>query len=140
MPDQGRGILFACNLNSIRSPMAEALARKMLGERIKIASCGVYQGGEDPFLPEILAEEGIDITGRESQCFAEMSAEEFGVVIALTPEAADAARDHFADSQIEFWDVPNPTDEHGSRERLLDAYRTTRQALKKRIAARFGGV
>ena len=41
MADLPGSVLFACDHNAIRSPMAEALAKKMLGSRLYIQSVGV---------------------------------------------------------------------------------------------------
>ncbi|MGY3611621.1 arsenate reductase/protein-tyrosine-phosphatase family protein, partial [Bradyrhizobium sp. Lot11] len=41
-------ILFMCGLNSIRSPMAEAIARSILPANTYIRSVGVRAGERDP--------------------------------------------------------------------------------------------
>ena len=134
---QVRSILFACNMNSIRSPMAEALARAALGPRIRIESCGVYEGILDPFAAEVLEEIDVPRPERAPQDFAKVDAEDFDVVVTLTGEAAAEARRSGA--KVEFWDTENPTDVRGDREAVLDAYRGVRDALREKIGARFGG-
>lgn len=74
--------LFVCTGNTCRSPMAEALFRKMLSERLQcaeedlvdrgfvVASAGLAAAQGSPPSPEsvqILAERGIDLQGHESQ-------------------------------------------------------------------------
>ncbi|MGV6801365.1 MAG: arsenate-mycothiol transferase ArsC [bacterium] len=132
-----RGILFACNMNSIRSPMAEILARRVIDPKIAVASCGVYEGGQDPFIPQILNEVGLAGETLKPQTFAWIDPQAFDLVIALTPEAADAAKGYFEPEQIEFWDIPNPTDLYGNRDQILDAYRQARDILQKHIKERF---
>ena len=132
-----RSILFACNMNSVRSPMAEALARRMLTGRVRIESCGVFEGILDPFVAEVLTEAGLPAPERAPQDFAKVRPEDFDLVVALTPEAAAEARQLGA--RVEFWDTENPTETRGSREDLMAAYRSVRDALAKRIQARFGG-
>ena len=34
-------VLFACNFNRVRSPMAEALLKRALGDRVYVDSCGL---------------------------------------------------------------------------------------------------
>ena len=34
-------VLFACNYNRVRSPMAEGLLRRMVGDSIFVDSCGL---------------------------------------------------------------------------------------------------
>ena len=132
-----RSILFACNMNSVRSPMAEALGRAALGPRVRVESCGVYAGILDPFAAQALTEAGLAAPSREPREFAEVRPEAFDLVIALTPEAAAEARRLGA--RVEFWDTENPTETRGTRDDLLEAYRGVRDQLAARIRARFGG-
>ena len=132
-----KGILFSCNMNSVRSPMAEALARSMLGPGIIIASAGVYEGGLDPFIEAVMQEIGISVNDHEPREFSAVDPLDYDLVVALTPEAAEEAVKFFDLSQIEFWDTPNPTDVRGNREQIMEAYRAARDNLKKRIAERF---
>ena len=41
-------VLFCCTLNSIRSPMAEAIMKSLHGRRIYIDSAGVREGETEP--------------------------------------------------------------------------------------------
>ena len=133
-----KGVLFACNMNSIRSPMAEALARHILrSSRLVVASAGVYQGGLDPFVEAILAEVNIPMTEHEPQEFSAIDPLDYDLVVALTPQAAEEAFKYFPQDQIELWETPNPTDVRGSRDQIMQAYREARDSLKKRISARF---
>ena len=135
MPGAVRSILFACNMNSVRSPMAEALARDLLGPDVRIESCGVYEGVLDPLAAEVLEEAGLGKPTRAPQDFAKIAPADFDVVIALTGEAAGQARRTGAEP--EFWETENPTRTRGDREAVLDAYRGVRDALRARIKARF---
>jgi hypothetical protein len=40
--------------------------------------------------------------------------------------------------EIEYWPIMDPTLATGSREAVLEAYRATREDLRRRILARFG--
>ena len=137
MVTPGRGILFTCNMNSVRSPMAEALARHMMGPSVTIHSAGVYEGGLDPFVEAILAEQGLSTNDHEPKDFQAVDPLDYQVVIALTPKSAEEALKYFAADQIEFWDIPNPTDIRGNRDQMMDAYREARDILKTRIFERF---
>ena len=132
-----KSVLFACNMNSVRSPMAEALAQAALGPRVRVESCGVYEGILDPFAAQVLEEAGLGAPERQPRAFEAIRPERFDLVVALTPEAAAAARRLGA--RVEFWDTENPTEARGDREALLQAYRDVRDQLAQRIRARFGG-
>ena len=60
-------LLFACSENSVRSPMAEALAKRLYGQASYIDSVGVQPGELDSFAAAVLDEIGIDLQiGRAS--------------------------------------------------------------------------
>lgn len=130
-----RRLLFACSMNSVRSPMAEALAKSLLGDTVRVESCGVYEGILDPYVARVLEEIGIPIPTRDPQSFSAVDIEGFDVVVALTPEAAAEARRLGA--PVEYWETDNPTDIRGDDAAVIAAYRTCRDGLRQQIVARF---
>lgn len=131
-----RRLLFACNMNSVRSPMAEALARQLVGEDWVVESCGVYAGILDPFVARVLEEIDVPVPTRDPQTFSKMDLDKWDLVVALTPEAAAEARR--LGGRVEFWETANPTDIRGNDEVMMDAYRATRDQLSARIRQAFG--
>lgn len=134
-------VLFACNLNKVRSPMAAALMRRLSGEATFVESCGLKPGEDvDPFAAAVMEEIGLDISGHRPKGFDALEDDSFDVVISLTPEAqhrsVELARGRAVD--IEYWPVNDPTLSEGSREQRLEAYRRTRDELAQRLAERFG--
>ncbi len=132
-----RSVLFVCNMNAVRSPMAAALLRARAGEGRLVDSAGVYEGWLDPFVQAVMQEEEISLDDHEPKAMKKIDMSGFEVVIALTQEAAGEARRFVPAERIEIWDLPNPSDERGDREEVLAAYRAVRDALKTRIAERF---
>lgn len=132
-----QSILFACNMNSVRSPMAAALLRARAGARLQVDSAGVHEGGLDPFVEIVLNEIGAPLTGHQPKPMRKLDLSKFDVVIVLTPEAAAEARQFLPRERIEFWDIENPSDVYGGREEILAAYRSVRDALRKRLGERF---
>lgn len=143
-------VLFACNFNRVRSPMAEALLKRLAGDRIFVDSCGLKRPPEgfvdpalthevDPLTAEVMAEVGCDLTGYKVKTFDELQDDSFDLVISLTPEAqhraVEMARGRAA--EIEYWPIHDPTLTEGSREARLEAYRLVRDSLAQRIARRF---
>jgi protein-tyrosine-phosphatase len=124
-------ILFACNMNSVRSPMAEAVARHLLPSAVKVASCGVYEGAPDPFVADALLAGGYGPPAERSRSFASCDVQKFDLVIALTHEAATEARKLHSD--VRFWDVENPTDTYGSEADLKAAYGRLRDQLAELV-------
>lgn len=139
-----QAVLFACNLNSVRSPMAAGLARQLLGKTIYVASAGVQKGEVDPFAVSAMDELGIDISRHKPHTFEELEDLEgfnFDLIVTLTPAAhhksLDLTRTVAAD--VEYWPIPDPTAAEGSREQKLEAYREVRDQMMQRIRQRFSG-
>ena len=137
-------VLFACGFNSVRSPMAAALFKQMLGRQIYVASAGVRKQELDPFAVAVMEEVGIDISKHRPMTFEELDDWEglnVDLIVSLSPEAHHKALDltRMAAADVEYWPTPDPTAAEGSREQRLDAYRAVRDQLTGRIKARFGG-
>jgi protein-tyrosine-phosphatase len=138
-------VLFACNFNRVRSPMAEALLKRAFGDRIFVDSCGLKldpaldDGGVDPFVEAVMAELSCDLSGHRPKTFDQLEDDSFDLVISLTPEsqhrAVEMTRGRAA--LIEYWPTFDPTQSEGSREARLAAYRDVRDALAARISERF---
>lgn len=132
-----KSVLFACNMNSVRSPMAAALLRLEGGEAAAVDSAGVYEGGLDPFVEIVMRELGASLASHEPKTLAQTDLSGFDVVIALTPEAAVEARRFLPDQSIEYWEIENPSETRGSRDAIIDAYRRAREDILAKLRARF---
>lgn len=133
-------VLFACNHNAIRSPVAEALTRHFFGHKIYAESVGVRAGQLSPFAVAVLEEIGIDISKHKARRFEDLEEPAFDLVISLTPEAQHKAVDlAFAlNCGVEYWPTFDPSLVEGSREVTMDAFRALRDDLSRRIRERFG--
>jgi protein-tyrosine-phosphatase len=134
-------ILFVCNLNRVRSPVAAALARKLYGPAVRVESCGLEPSGEiDPMAAAVMLEVGVDLMSHRAQDFADVARQSFAVLVALSPEVRGPVQASGAASgaQVEYWPTPDPTLEEGSREMRLEAYRAMRLDLEARLVDRFG--
>jgi protein-tyrosine-phosphatase len=134
-------VLFACGLNAVRSPMAEAIARHYFGKSIYVQSAGVRKGELDPFAVAALDEIGISVAKHKPRTLEELAEWEglnFDLIITLAPEAHHAALDltRTVAADVEYWPTPDPTVVQGSREQMLDAYRAVRDGLVDRICKR----
>ncbi|MEM9277723.1 MAG: hypothetical protein AAGA76_04050 [Pseudomonadota bacterium] len=128
-----------CNMNQIRSPMAEFLTRDIFGSSVYAQSAGIYKGDEDGFMQAVMKERGIDVSAHEPETLNELNDHFVDLVITLTDQADDYTRDFFSNEavEIEFWPVENPSVAIGRREEVLATYRKTREDLEKRIRERF---
>lgn len=134
-------VLFACTMNAVRSPMASAILSHLAGRRCYAVSAGVRRGAPDPFVNEVMAEIGIDVSHHAPTTIAELHDTSFDLIVSLSPEAHHQALEltrTFA-VDVEYW----PTFDasmmigQGNREQVLGAYRGVRDGLFRRIKQRF---
>jgi protein-tyrosine-phosphatase len=139
---QPLAILFACGLNSVRSPIAAGLFSQLFGRSVYVGSAGVRKAELDPFAVAVMAEIGVDISRHKPITFEELDELEglnFDLIVSLSPEAHHRALELTRTSavDVEYWPTVDPTDVDGSREQRLDAYRAVRDQLLQRIRQRF---
>ena len=145
MPPQPRpplAVLFACGLNSVRSPIAAALFGQIFGRGVYVGSAGVRKGELDPFAVAVMAEIGLDISRHKPLTFEELDEWEglnFDLIVTLAPEAHHRALELTRTTavDVEYWPTADPTTIEGSREQQLEAYRDVRDHILARIRQRF---
>ena len=132
-------VLFACTMNAVRSPMAAAMMRHLLGHFVYVESAGAKAGELDPLAIEVMEEIGIEISGHKPRRFEDLEDSSFDLVITLSPEAQHKAMEltRTAATKVEYWATHDPTAVEGSREQRLAAYRAVRDGLMRRLRARF---
>ena len=135
-------ILFACTMNTVRSPMAAALMRHLAGESLYVESAGVRAGALDPLAVEAMEEIGLKIGHHLPRRFEDLEDGSFDLVITLSPEAQHKAVEltRTAATQVEYWPTIDPTAVEGSREQRLAAYRAVRDQLAERLKQRFSSL
>ncbi|MEL6781884.1 MAG: low molecular weight phosphatase family protein [Pseudomonadota bacterium] len=141
-----QSILFCCDHNAVRSPMAEGLMKKLYGQRAYVQSAGVKGDMEiDGFSIAVCHEIGIELQRHRSRSFDEMEQwgddlSGFELVIALSPasqrRALDLTRVYHLD--VEYWPILDPTGLGETRDAKLKSYREARDQIHKRILDRFG--
>lgn len=141
-----QSVLFCCDHNAVRSPMAEGMMKKFYGDRVYVQSVGVRSELEvDGFAVAACHEIGVELSRHKARSFDDM--EEWGddisafdLVIALSPasqrKALELTRYHHLD--VEYWPVLDPTGLGTKRDEKLTAYRQTRNMIRDRMIARFG--
>ena len=133
-------LLFACSENSVRSPMAEALAKRLYGQASYIDSVGVRASEVDFFAAAALDELGIDVHRHHAKTFGDVDPSSFDLIVTLSPEAHHQALEFTRGTaaEVEYWPVMDPSGVEGSREMRLEAYRSTRDQILARLKTRFG--
>ena len=139
-------ILFCCDRNTLRSPLAEGLMKKLHGGRVFVQSAGVRKFPEvDPFMVEVAREIGVDLSRHRPRSFDDMEAwgDDIGaydLIVALTPASQRRALEYTRHSSVEvlYWPTLDPSGLGEKREERLDAYRQTRDQILRAILDTFG--
>lgn len=144
MSGEGDGpqtVLFACALNAVRSPMAAAILRHLMGDRIRVASAGVRAGITDPYAVAVMDEIGIDISDHEPAALKDLEDADFDLIVTLSPEAHHHGVEmtRLVPADVEYWPTPDATvvADRANRDEVLAAYRAVRDSLFQRIKQRF---
>ncbi|MGZ9811800.1 arsenate-mycothiol transferase ArsC [Pseudoroseicyclus sp. H15] len=141
-----QSVLFCCDHNAVRSPMAEGIMKKFYGTACYIQSAGVKSDMEiDGFAIAVCAEIGVQLERHRSRNFDEMvewgdDLTSFDLIVALSPASQRRALDltRVAHLQIEYWPILDPTGLGEGREAQLESYRKTRDMISARLTARWG--
>ncbi|TCO69431.1 low molecular weight phosphatase family protein [Rhodovulum euryhalinum] len=139
-------VLFCCDHNSVRSPMAEGIMKKFYGTDTYVQSVGVRNDREvDGFSVAVCEEIGVEIDRHQARSFDEM--EEWGddlssydLIIAMSPASLRRAQEltRYYHLDVEYWPVLDPTGLGETRADKLAAYRQTRDQIVERLIGRFG--
>ena len=135
-------VLFACTMNAVRSVMCAAILRHLAGNRAYVMSAGVRAGAPDPFVTVVMDEIGIDVSHHSPHTLADLHDTTFDLIITLSPEAHHQALEltRTMAVEVEYWptyDASMMVDQ-GSREQVLQYYRSVRDQLFDKIIRRFG--
>lgn len=138
-------VLFCCDHNAVRSPMAEGLAKQYLGSRVFVQSAGVKNDLEvDGFAVEVCRERGIDISRHRVKSFDDLEGwgediDAYDLIVALSPSAQRRALEYTRHHalEVEYWPTLDPTGLAENREAKLAAYRQTLDQIAGRIRERF---
>ena len=141
-----QSVLFCCDHNAIRSPMAEGLMKALYGQRAYVQSAGVHSDLDiDGFAIAVSAELGIELARHRSRSFDEMvewgdDLGAFDLIVALSPASQRQALEltRHAHIDVEYWPIMDPTGLGEGREAKLAAYRQTRDQIRARMLERFG--
>ncbi|WP_305970901.1 MULTISPECIES: low molecular weight phosphatase family protein [unclassified Mameliella] len=141
MPELPQSILFACDHNAVRSPMAEGIMKKLYGTETYVQSVGVVNDLEiDGFAISVCSEIGVELERHRSRSFEEMEQmgemlSGFDLIVTLSPASQRRALDltRYYHLTVEYWPIMDPTGIGETREQKLNAYRQTRDQLVKRL-------
>jgi protein-tyrosine-phosphatase len=141
-----QSVLFCCDHNAVRSPMAEGIMKKFYGQDCYIQSAGVKNDLEiDGFAIAVCAEIGVELHRHRSRSFDQMEQwgddlSSFDLILALSPASLRRALDltRFYALTVEHWPILDPTGLGEGREDRLASYRQSRDMIIQRLTDRWG--
>lgn len=144
--DMPQSILFCCDHNSVRSPMAEGIMKKFYGTGTYVQSVGVKGDSEiDGFAISVCAELGVELSRHRARGFEEMreygeDLSSFDLIVALTPtsKARVEILTRIFHLEIEYWPISDPSGQGETRDAKLAAYRRSRDEIVARFEGRWG--
>jgi len=131
-------VLFICTHNAARSPMAEALANSLLGDRLQAKSAGSKPGILVPQAVQAMAEVGIDISSHRPRGLKELKGERFDFAVTLCKDTEDICPFYPEADQYLHHGVNDPPGIDGTEEERLEAYRHMREDVKGFLLRTFG--
>ncbi|MBT8488232.1 MAG: arsenate reductase ArsC [Gemmatimonadetes bacterium] len=139
-----RHVLFLCVANSARSQLAEGIARALARQSgpggstipVKVSSAGSEPTRVRPQAIAVLREIGIDISHHRSNGVDDV---ERPVDVVVTLCAEEVCPVWLEKSVRVHWGLPDPAGAGGSEEEELQAFRDTRDELRRRLSVLFTG-
>ncbi|MDG0987071.1 MAG: low molecular weight phosphatase family protein [Paracoccaceae bacterium] len=141
-----QSILFCCDHNAVRSPMAEGIMKKIYGTGTYVQSVGVINDLEiDGFSIAVCEEIGVELSRHRSRSFDEMKQwgddlSSFDLIVALSPASQRRALEltRLFHLTVEYWPVLDPTGIGETREMKLISYRQTRDQIVNKLKEKWG--
>ncbi len=146
MSELPQSILFCCDHNAVRSPIAEGIMKQFYGAGTYVQSVGVHNDLEiDGFAISVCQEMGVGLSRHRSRSFDEMEQwgddlSSFDLVIALSPASQRRALEltRFFHLDVEYWPILDPTGLGETREAKLISYRQTRDQIIAKLIDHWG--
>lgn len=128
-----KSILFMCVANSARSQLAEGLARKVLGDRVRVQSAGSKPSRVNPWAIEVAREVGVDLATHASKSVDTIDPATVDTVITLCAEEVCPA--FLGKARRVHWPIPDPASDDPSlgRDAMLARFRTARDQIAGRL-------
>jgi len=141
-----QSILFCCDHNAVRSPMAEGIMKKLYGTGTYVQSVGVINDLEiDGFSIAVCEEIGVELSRHRSRSFDEMerwgdNLSSFDLIVALSPASQRRALEltRLFHLTVEYWPILDPTGIGETREMKLVSYRQTRDQIESKLREKWG--
>jgi protein-tyrosine-phosphatase/DNA-binding transcriptional ArsR family regulator len=126
-------VLFLCTGNSARSQMAEALLEHLTGHQIHARSAGSHPMPLHPNAVRVMAERGIDISGRPTKHLSRFARSRFDRVITLCDKVREVCPEFPGQPTTAHWSMVDPANERDPDGDNHPAFQRTADDLENRI-------
>lgn len=126
-------VMFLCTGNACRSQMAEGFAREIGKGILEPFSAGLMAAGVHPRAVAVMKEFNIDISRQKSSKIDDEKLKTMDVIITLCGNAEEACPRTPPEIKRIHWPINDPVGTPGSEERIMKAFRRTRDEVKKRV-------
>jgi protein-tyrosine-phosphatase/N-acetylglutamate synthase-like GNAT family acetyltransferase len=126
MPAPPPSLLMLCVANSARSQMAEGLARRLFGSRVRVQSAGSAPSTVNPLAVLAMREVGVDISAARSKSVDDIAPGSANLAITLCAE--EVCPFWMGDGTRLHWPIPDP-----AAAGTIDAFRTARDEILARL-------
>jgi arsenate reductase len=134
MPEKKR-VLIVCTGNSCRSQMAEGWLRHDLGDKVEAFSAGTHPWIVHPVARIVMEEAGVDLSSHASKSVHQFAGEKFDLVVTVCDEAREACPVFPQATRQLHESIEDPVRLGLEGEEEAEAFRTTRDEIRKRIVA-----
>jgi ArsR family transcriptional regulator, arsenate/arsenite/antimonite-responsive transcriptional repressor / arsenate reductase (thioredoxin) len=128
-------VLFLCTGNSARSQMAEALLDHLSGHLIQARSAGSHPKPLHPNAVRVMAERGIDISGKPTKHLNRLARTRFDHVITLCDKVREVCPPFPGQPTTAHWSMADPAAVGDNDEESYPAFQRTAEDLEERIAS-----
>jgi ArsR family transcriptional regulator, arsenate/arsenite/antimonite-responsive transcriptional repressor / arsenate reductase (thioredoxin) len=135
-PAKSRGrprLLFLCTGNSARSQMAEALVQTRSGGAVDARSAGSHPKPLHPNAVRVMAERGVDISGRPTKSLTRFTRSRFDRVITLCDKVREICPD-FPGALAAHWSVADPAVTGDSDVATYPSFQAVAAEIEDRVA------
>jgi arsenate reductase len=113
--------------------MAEGFLSRLGAGRFEARSAGTAPGALNPLAVQVMAEEGIDISGQRAKPVDNFVQQRFDYVITVCDDASEACPFFPRAERSLHWSLPDPSAASGSPEERLSVFRAVRDEVRRRV-------
>jgi protein-tyrosine-phosphatase/DNA-binding HxlR family transcriptional regulator len=127
-------VLFLCTGNSARSQIAEALLEHRSAGAIAARSAGSDPKPLHPNTVRVLADRGIDVSGRPTRHLRQFTRSRFDRVITLCDKVREVCPEFPGRPATVHWSTPDPSASDGTDAEALPAFEALADELEVRVS------